>query len=516
MKMVIASLLALLYVTRSMASVPDVPVVRPSDAVTVDVDAQTVVRPSFPDKLFGFNINYRPFQEQLWDSHAGQVYKPILEYLSAFPGALYRYPGGLVADAFDWTNAVGPLDHRAPQRTVFTMPPARVEFGLDEYLSLLKQVDGSFWYVLNLVGNDPMNPKKEADEHEVAAANGRLSKYILDRESGQERYYQLGNELDRDGYEWPIDKYISRSRSTMDAIHAVDKDARFVAFLRDFIWTYKKDKSRGVSRPEDFMAAVLKGLPEIHDYSLHHYYCGKREDGRSRDVAFWMKQLSASIKTYRSIRGEEPNIWITEHSRQMTSDQPGKDLTIQYSSNLGGALCTADYLIAIAQVPQIKGAVWHGLNAGPWQLFDASVHYNDLRPRPVYWMLRVLRSMDLPMVLQTSTSSPNKSGNSGGYDVRAVAFSDQSRQRLGLWLVNYDPRPVPVRVNYKPLASRAVEVKQTFVAGKEGQDPDDLSLAPDQSMQSQDQAGKVTQDGALNLVLPPLSVSSVLVTAAKP
>ncbi len=514
MKLFTMFMWALLYVTQSVAAGTPLDV-KPSDAVTVNVDPQTVVRPAFPDKLFGFNINYRPFQEQLWDDHAGRVYKQVGNYLGEFPGAIYRYPGGLVADGFDWTNAIGPEDRRAPQRTVFNMPPAKIMFGIDEYLAMLKQVNGSFWYVLNLVGTDPLDPKKEADENQVAASNGRLSRYMLDRVPDQTRYYQLGNELDRDGYEWPVDKYVSRARKTIDAIHSVDKDAQFVAFLRDFVWTYKKDKNRGVSRPEQFMGDVLKGLPEIHDYSLHHYYCGKREDGKSRDVTFWLKQVTASIRTYRSTRGDDPSIWITEHSRQMSSDQPAKDLTVQYSSNLGGALCTADYLIAIAQVPQVKGAVWHGLNAGPWQLFDASVHYNDLRPRPVYWALRVLRGMDLPIVLQTVTSSPNRSGSSGGYDVRAVAFSNETREKLGLWLVNYYTRPVSARIIYKPLASQTVDVKHSFVEGQEGRDPDDLNVPPDQTLQTQETRAKVTQEGVLTLTLPPASVSSFTVTSVK-
>ena len=52
--------------------------------------------------------------------------------------------------------------------------------------------------------------------------------------TGQPRYYELGNELDRSEYQWSHEKYIERARGTIEAIGEVDQDARFVAFLREF------------------------------------------------------------------------------------------------------------------------------------------------------------------------------------------------------------------------------------------------------------------------------------------
>ncbi|MEE9494454.1 MAG: hypothetical protein V3W04_13890 [Gammaproteobacteria bacterium] len=486
--------------------------IKSSAEVIIDIKDKVVLRSSFPDQLFGFNINYRPFQEQLWNNNKHQVKEDVIAYLAEFPGAILRYPGGLVANAFDWKNAVGPVNRRLPQKTVFKQPSARVSFGIDEYLAMLKQVDGHFWYVLNLVGTRPMQPLQEASESQVARKNLRLAEYLVKKDPDTVHYYQLGNELDRHFYEWSPEKYMTRARKTIKEIKSVDKNAKFVAFLRDFIWTYKEDKSRGSNPPEDLMKTVMDGLPEVKDYSLHHYYNGKRTDGRSRDLTFWLKRMQRSIRTYQSIRGEDPSIWITEHARQMSSTRPAKDLTIQYVSNLGGALSTADYLIAIAQVPQIKGAVWHGLNAGPWQLFDAKVHYRDLRPRPVYWGLRVLRETRLPLVLKTKTSSPNHSGYKGGYDVRAVAFSDNDRNTLGLWLVNYASEPVTATINFKPFSSSKVNVHHVYLGGEEKRDPDDLTIAPNQTKQERHLTTAVSKEGLLTLTLPPASVSNYAIT----
>ncbi|MGB3624058.1 hypothetical protein FT643_17645 [Ketobacter sp. MCCC 1A13808] len=489
--------------------------VTPARSIQIEIDSKSIVREQLPSELFGFNINYMSFQNQLWDKKKNQVYPAIVDHLKYFPSAIYRYPGGLVANSFSWEQSVGLAARRPKQNTIFKSPPQEALFGLDEYVQFLDQVDGRFLYVLNLVGNNPLQPLQESAEQEVADKNKELARYLAEKVKGQPRYYQLGNELDRSKYEWDADKYVARSRKTIDAIHSVDKDARYIAFLRDFIWKYKKDKARGKSAPDAYMKTVMKGLPEVTDYSLHHYYNGKRTDGRSRSLAFWLKLLEESIQDYRAIRGQDPNIWITEHARQMSSDKPTKDLTSQFVSNLGGALSTADYMIAIAQIPQIKGAVWHGLNAGPWQLFDYSVRYKDLRPRPIYYGLRALREMDLPIVMTTHTSSTNVSGYPSGYDVRAVAFRDKQADQLGLWVVNHSSRPQKAMVRYQPFASKDVVVERFYIAGQEGKDADDLNLELNENVITDKTSATHSKDGTVEIVIPPASVSSYVIQPQK-
>jgi len=512
MRVILLAFLAVFCQPLLAAEIGDI-FVKPAAKIQIDIDPKTVVREKIPDELFGFNINYKSFQEQLWDKKNSRVYPRVIEDLQAFAPAIYRYPGGLVANSFAWDRAIGPLASRGDQDTIFKSAPEKAFFGIDEYLNLLAQVDGRFLYVLNIVGNDPLNPLQESDAGEVAKKNQALAKYMMSKAGGRERYYQLGNEVDRSKYEWDADKYVMRSRATLDAIKTVDKDAKFIAFMRDFTWTYKKDKARGVSTADDYLHKVLAGLPDVKDYSLHHYYSGKRTDGRSRDLNFWLKLLRNSVRDYQKIRGEDPNIWITEHGRQMSSEKANNDLTVQYTSNLGGALRTADYLIALAQIPQVKGAVWHGLNAGPWQLFDATVKYKDLRPRPIYYGFRVLHEMKLPTVLRTHTSSTNVSGDASGYDVRAVAFTDQATGDLGLWLVNLSSGTQRVTVNFAPMAAKKVAIQHFYIAGPEGKDPDDLSLQLSQGYMTETLNAQFSAQGLTEISVPPASVSTYMFKA---
>lgn len=486
--------------------------VRAANEITIRVKANKVIREQMPEEIFGFNINFKSFQNQLWDDSGHRVYPKVTEHLKEFSPAVFRYPGGLVANSFAWDEAVGPLASRGLQDTIFKAPPKKARFGLDEYLRFIDQVGGEFLYVLNIVGTNALQPLKEAPIKDISEKNKALAEYLVNKMGSQQRYYQLGNELDRSKYEWSPEKYGQRARAAADAIRSVDKDAEFIAFMRDFTWTYKQDKSRGTSTPDSYMKTVMEQLPEVTNYSLHHYYNGKRKDHRSRAITFWLRHLKMSIRDYQDLRGEDPKIWITEHGRQMSSTKPAKDLTVQYTSNLGGALSTADYLIAIAQIPQIRGAVWHALNAGPWQMFDATVRYKDLRPRPIYYGYRVLREMDLPTVLDTRIASTNISGNQSGYDVRAVGFSDADQQQLGLWLVNHSVVPREVSVEFKPLASKPVNIAQWYISGPEGVDVDDLSMQFKDGVQTKQVAGAFTDAGTIKLVIPPSSVSTFKVT----
>ncbi|BFM05562.1 hypothetical protein [Halioxenophilus aromaticivorans] len=483
--------------------------VKPADAITIKVKPNSVLREQFPETFFGFNINFKSFQDQLWDGTQHQVYPKVLRDLSQFKPAVYRYPGGLVGNSFSWDDAIGALSSRRLQDTIFKSPPKKAYFGVDEYLRFLDEVGGEFLYVLNIVNTNPLKPLDEAPIEDVAAKNKALAEYLVKKMGSQPRYYQLGNELDRSKYEWAPEKYAARAKAVADAIRSVDKDAHFIAFMRDFTWTYKKDKSRGVSSPDSYLKSAMNDLPGIDIYSVHHYYNGKREDHRSRAISFWMRHLEQSIKSYQQLRGNDPEVWITEHARQMSSAKPTKDLTVQYTSNLGGALATADYLITLAQVPQVKSTVWHALNAGPWQMFDATVKHKDLRPRPIYYGFRTLQQMDLPMVLDTRTASTNVSGNQNGYDVRAVGFTDANMQTLGLWAVNHSSQPQTVTVQFNPLKSQAVNIDRWFISGPKGISPDDLSLELSEGMQTSSGKGSFAADGTITLELPPTSVSTI-------
>lgn len=489
-----------------------------AESAVIVIDGDAVIREQLPSTLFGFNINHRNFQQDLWQEDLGRVNPIVTEALQPLPGALYRYPGGLVANRFWWEQAIGPAADRQLQRSVNWEKGTRVSFGVEEYLDFVHSVGGVPWYVLNLVGWDSTAMIKELDVNVVAKSNAELAKFIGDhtRDDDFPHYYQLGNELDRADYQWSHEKYVQRARRSMDAIRAVDADARFVAFLRDFDWTYTGGERDGtVSRYQDLIADVLRGLPDVNDFSLHFYYDDYGVNRAAKQIPWRLAQFRRAMAAAAAERGgKTPNVWITEHARGVNAAAGQTMKRAAYTSNLAGAISASDFLIALAQIPEIQGAAWHGLNAGPWQVFDATVVRRDLSPRPIYYALRVLKAAELPVVLGTRTRSPNFSGYGGGYDIRSAALTEPNGEQLALWVINRAPRAVKAEVQMEAWGGRAFDMRHYYVAGSPGVDPDDLDLEPVVELDPKPESGRFSPSGSLTLQLPPASVSSFILDSS--
>ena len=491
--------------------------VRHAPAAVSSIDTATRVREQLPDTMFGFNVQHLNFEDDLWIKEQSKTDPRVIEALKFFPGALYRYPGGLVANRFSWQEAVGPPKARRPQKIVASAAARPVMFGPEEYLDFVRSVNGQPFYVLNLVGWDEERMINELPAKQIDGSNAELAALLKKRTeaSGQPRYYELGNELDRSEYQWPHEKYIERARGTIEAIREVDRDARFVAFLREFDWRYRGDERKGeVSRSQAFITDVFTGLPSVQAFSMHFYYDQPGESKKSTQLPWRLDQFRRAIDVARQARqGRAPEVWITEHARGV-NQQAGKVMQqAPLTSNLSAALSTADFLIALAQVPEVRGAAWHALNGNAWQLFDASIRYNDLRPRPVYWGLRILRALTLPVVLATVTTSPNVSGYAGGYDVRTVGFASEDQSQLGLWAVNRSAKATELELNVATWKNRPVEVRHFHFSGEAGVDPDVPDVKTEMELSPAATSASFSATGTLKLHLPPSSVSSFLISA---
>jgi hypothetical protein len=322
------------------------------------------------------------------------------------------------------------------------------------------------------------------------------------------RYYQLGNELDRSRYQWPHDKYVERSLASIQAIREVDPDARFIAFLREFNWRYRHGKT-GISRYQDFIRDVLTGLPMVNDYSIHVYYDGEiRPGGRFLHIPDAVDRVKRTLAVASEVRGDvSPGVWITEHSRRIQVNRENEAVAREITTNLAGAISTADFLLAMAQLPEVRGTSVHALNGVARQLFDASVRHNDLRPRPTLWAMRVLNAARDGAVLSTRTSGPNLSGYQGGYDVRATALRSDSGG-LVVWVVNRASLPLTAEVRYEPLAGEAVDVMHYYISGRRGVSADEVGDDYTLALEPRPEAARFSATGQVELVLPPSSVSA--------
>jgi len=181
-----------------------------------------------------------------------------------------------------------------------------------------------------------------------------------------------------------------------------------------------------------------------------------------------------------------------------------------YTSNLQAALSTADFLTAVAQVPEVKATSLQALNGVGRQVFDASVRFGNPEPRPVYWAMRILNYGRQGSVLATESHGPDSSGYPGGYDVRSVALSS-GPDELTLWVVNRALAPVTAEVHYLPFKGRSAHMRHYYLAGPQGVDADDVGLDYELEDAPESAGIRFSGQGAVKVSLPPSSVSTFLI-----
>ncbi len=500
------------------AAMPPERVVSPAAQAVIVVDTGKVVRPQLPDTLFGFNIRWNNFETDLWQTDRHRVHPAVTTALQPFAGAMYRYPGGTVANSYDWEAARQPLDVRRTLNRRLPRRDAVPLFGIDEYLGFVEDVRGVPLYTLNLLGRESGSNITEFSASRLAESNRRLAGYLKQRLAPRDipRLYQLGNELDRGTTEWSHQKYVSRALETMTAMREVDPEAHFIAFVRDFNWHYRLRGNTGVSRYDEFIREVLQGLPAAEDLSLNIYYDGAwRRGARFLAMDQVMTKLETVLAIARSVRPDRATgLWITEHARVIgaVDENPGgRDKTL--ASNLGGALSSADFLLGLAQVPEVRGASWHSLNGVDRRLFEPGA---EPQPTAVYWAFRVLRMAPAgAAVLSTRTASPNFSSYPGGYDIRAAALKSGHDGSLTVWVINRASRTTTAALQVAGWQDRQVTLRHYYVAGSEGMSADQVGRAYRREFEPPAQAARFSSEASLAVKLPPASISSFVITAAK-
>jgi hypothetical protein len=182
------------------------------------------------------------------------------------------------------------------------------------------------------------------------------------------------------------------------------------------------------------------------------------------------------------------------------------------TGNLGGAVSTADYLLAQMMIPNVRAAMWHSLGArGPWQLFYLDADTDELYPNTVYWGLRVLREGLLDDVLKVNVSSPNTTGYRGGYDVRAVFMRESSGAHYSLMTTNRSGKEQKARLVIPDWAGRELKARQYYITGDSDNDANVKEEKNRITMRDRSMAIRFDAKGGTAISLPAYSVSSVVI-----
>lgn len=454
-------------------------------------------------EFFGFNLEWVGFQTTFWEAAARRVDPEVVAQLKAFPGAVYRYPGGGAANHFQWTDSVGEYEKRPKRKAVTWLDPVAPVFGFDEYLTFVRSVEGKPWVVLNLYGT-----KEGESEPEVLLESAKAwVDYAETRaRAGADPVirWELGNELDRGPTKsWSPAKYVQIAGRFGKAINAARPTGKPVAILQD----WKAQTFRTVS---GYNRDVMAGLRDVTTEYAHHFYFDAPPP--SREIPHRFAVVCETLANASKIGVASPRIWITEYGRDIPhayDNSAGWRRSWPKTVNLEAALGVADAVILATQLPEIAGMFAHGIatTKGPWPMFHADRN-GKLHPSAVFQALRLLREGMLPVVLQTQVRSDNRSGYAGGYDLRATVMSSLERDRFAVWAVNRAPHAITVDLLIPELAGRVVEAQHRYVSDG---DLEANNYASADRVAVKETKPKLAFDrtGAARIELPPQSVSSI-------
>ncbi|MDQ4008749.1 MAG: hypothetical protein M3211_11690 [Actinomycetota bacterium] len=177
----------------------------PGTTITID-DGRTKGRVG--PNLLGVNHRFVSLGHGLWDAATGQPRPLAVQSLRAARVSSVRYPGGSIANLFDWRKSIG--ETKGCQTNGRVQPSGYVRargqgYGPDEHMEMMRQVgaetvmmvpwvtetpaDAAGWveYMNSPADGDAGNPRGGTDWAELRAANGHEDPYDV-------RLWEIGNE----------------------------------------------------------------------------------------------------------------------------------------------------------------------------------------------------------------------------------------------------------------------------------------------------------------------------------
>lgn len=382
--------------------------------------------------LLGTHSLWWGYQKDLVSPITNESYPSVISFLAKTKSVI-RFGGGV--NEIPWKACADPLAARVEYKAVEWAGPMKCQFGINEYLSVIQQTGGKeAWLVANIAGID----YQLYSSTELVKSVGEAAVDMELHADNLMRYWELGNELERGRYNWSPEMIAQRASNAGKEIISKDPDAHLILPLIEF--NAPNQPPRKI-----FNDRLLRAMKQpVDGVALHLYYDGA-PGGPS--IPTQLKTIVESAETYRAITGRAGEVWVTEHGRWPEGDGRNKEWKSNWykTNDMDGVLGTADFLIAISQVADVAGAMLHGLRAGPWNVFEKTSA--DPCLSGVGLLLTLFADTSHDTRLQTHTSSLNKSGYKGGYDIRATAFSSEDKQKFSLWIVNRSPYSVSTKLS---------------------------------------------------------------------
>ncbi len=159
--------------------------------------------------------------------------RDTLALLRELDSPVYRWPGGNFVSGYDWRDGIGDPDRRPPRKNPAWKGVEPNDVGLHEFMELCGLIGAEPYVAVNTGLADPSaaaelvayaNAPATTPLGRLRAQNGRAQPFAV-------RLWAVGNEMYGDWQlgHMPLDKYVAKHRTVVDAMRAVDPKIRPVA-----------------------------------------------------------------------------------------------------------------------------------------------------------------------------------------------------------------------------------------------------------------------------------------------
>jgi alpha-N-arabinofuranosidase len=229
-----------------------------------------------------------------------------LALLKELDAPVYRWPGGNFVSGYQWKDAIGDPDRRAPRKNPAWQGIEHHDFGLDEFLTFCRTLGTEPYIAVNSGLGDAQTA---ADEVQYANGSADTPLGALRAKHGHPQPYHVkwwgvGNEMYGNWQlgHMPLEQYVAKHNQFARAMRAADPTIRLIAVGDAGPWSQ----------------TMLKQCAGQMDLISEHFYCHSKPDllAHVRLISDAIRAKTAAHRRYRqqldALRGKDIRIAMDE------------------------------------------------------------------------------------------------------------------------------------------------------------------------------------------------------------
>ncbi len=407
--------------------------------------------------LLGQNIDWAQGSDDLLNQDTLEFSQSVMEDVFSLNPTVLRYPGGLQAAFYDWSQGTGPMEERGEGLHAQTHANRKIMFGTWELLRLCQRVGAEPLITVNII---------TGTDQGAAQWVNYTNKGNLKDEAGsplpEVKYWELGSEPYLISGEHALDAaaYARKANRFIEAMRTEDPDIQIGIPLR----SEKLGARKNTNPYKNYDETVLKNLTARFDFvSVHNaYFPMLQRDEKPNMDDLYRATMAATLAvaddldlTRRKIEKAFPDrkipFAVTEYNALFSLGQE----TDRLIATPAGALYVADLLRLFAERDDI-------LLASYWTLSDdwffGALDKNGMK-RPAYDVLRMYSSLlygeYIPLAIETPKFSSPAAASVPAYKniPRVVGLATRDGQWVRILLINKDPAQ-PAGITIENIDSR--------------------------------------------------------------